>query len=90
MKTSNRQPFSAPRPNPFRYTHMKNIIDPVNTNEFTKNVPIELVDSWVAELCTRYHSDPDLYNYFLEKKGLTKEIQDELIPLASLCRKLAS
>jgi hypothetical protein len=64
--------------------------EPISIEQLTRPVPLSEVSAWVEKLCARYTSDPSWQNYFLQKRGLTKDLQDELIPLGLLCKKIES
>jgi hypothetical protein len=63
-------------------------VEPVSVEQLIKPVLVRNVDSWVTKLCKRYTTDPNWKTYFWEKRGLTKDIQDELIPLGLFCRQM--
>jgi hypothetical protein len=63
--------------------------EPVSVQELTTPVRISTFASWVEELCARYADDPKWQHYFSEKRGLAKDLQDELIPLGVFCRHVA-
>lgn len=66
-------------------------VEPVHPDELREPIALPEVYDWVCALCARYHvkpSDP-WPRYYSEKRGLTKYLQDELIPLAVLCKRIA-
>lgn len=65
-------------------------IEPISIEQLMAPVPLSDVDAWVTKLCVRYTSDPSWQKYFLQKRGLTKDLQEELIPLGRLCKKIAN
>lgn len=65
-------------------------IEPVSIEQLTERVPLSDVATWVTKLCTRYTSDPSWQKYFLQKRGLAKDLQEELIPLGLLSKKIAN
>lgn len=69
---------------------MTNVIEPVSVAELNLPLAVPEVDAWVTSLCTRYRRTVELERYFLEKRGLSNDIQKELIPLAKLCKRIAS
>lgn len=66
------------------------IVEPVYLQELCVPISLPEVGAWVTKLCVRYHTEPSWRRYFLEKRGITKDIQDELIPLSILCKKMAT
>jgi len=63
--------------------------EPLTVEELLEPIPIGDVGPWVQRLCARYTSDPNWAPYFSEKRGLTKDLQDELIPLSLFCKQVA-
>jgi hypothetical protein len=70
--------------------HRANAREPVCIEELCLPVPIPDFSPWVFSLGARYQDDERLRKHFLEKRGLSNDIQKELIPLAKFCEKVAS
>jgi hypothetical protein len=64
--------------------------EPVCIKELCLPVLVPDFDPWISSLCARYQDDERWRKYFLEKRGLSNDIQKELIPLAKFCGKIAS
>ena len=64
-------------------------VEPLKVEELMEPIPLGEVESWVQRRCERYTTDPEWSGYFLGRRGLTKDLQDELIPLALFCKQVA-
>lgn len=64
--------------------------EPVCVEELSAAVPLSEFDPWVSSLCARYQDNGRWQKYFHEKRGLSNDIQKELIPLAKFCERIAS
>lgn len=64
--------------------------EPVCVEELNAAVLLSDFSPWVSSLCTRYHDNGHWQKHFLEKRGLSNDIQKELIPLAKFCERVAS
>ena len=62
--------------------------EPAAFEDLQFTLPLSDVRPWVEELCSRY-KNAEWNDYFVGKRGLTKRLQDELIPLAFLCDHVA-
>jgi hypothetical protein len=66
------------------------MIEPVVLSELEADVPISAFEQWAHALCGRYLDSPSLRQHFIEKRGVSKVLQDELLPLARMAAVLAS
>lgn len=70
--------------------HRATTREPVCIEELCLPVLIPDFGPWVSSLCARYQDDEHWRKHFLERRGLSNDIQKELIPLAKFCEKIAS
>lgn len=64
--------------------------EPVRVEEFNAAISLPEFGPWVTSLCARYQDNGHWQKYFHEKRGLSNDIQKELIPLAKFCEQIAS
>jgi hypothetical protein len=63
--------------------------EPVSSHELGRAIPVCDFEPWVSSLCERYSQDENWLKYFHEKRGISNDIQKELIPLAQFSKQLA-
>lgn len=63
-----------------------NLTDYVSKEELKVPTPINEIEGWVGSLLLRYTESEEAKEFLQFKKGITKEIVDELIPLSKYCK----
>ena len=58
----------------------------LNKDEIQKPRSVEELDLWLKDICDAFHSTTEGIQYFRFRKGLTKQIAEEVIPLARFAK----